>query len=370
MSIKLGIDAKWYFNGPPSGRVVVRNIIDSLIQLKDEEVQISLFIEASDFQSALDYFPKDVGLIKVGALPNFLSNMFLLPKLAKKFDLDVVLFQNFGSFSSSGFKKVVYIHDVLFLDYPEFYSKKELIYFKLMPFLAKGSKALITISNSEKKRLINHKVLNPELIDVVYHGIDSKFKTLSSYSDSEISNLNEAYSLPERYILYVGRINIRKNLTNLVRALSLIEDKELKLVIVGKVDSKSVDIEKVINDNSLSERVIFTGHVSDEDLYKIYARAFIFCFPSFAEGFGLPPLEAMSCGVPVVVSTETCMPEVCGDAALYIKPTDHLDIAEKINSLVGDNALYQMMKDRGLSHVEQFTWNRSAESIINIVKRI
>ena len=117
----------------------------------------------------------------------------------------------------------------------------------------------------------------------------------------------------------------------------------------------------------MDDRVHFLGHVPDEDLYAIYARAHTFCFPSFAEGFGLPPLEAMKAGIPSIVSDRTALPEVCGDAAIYIDPDSALDIAYKINLLNNDEPYYESMKERSLLHSKKFSWKSAAENILNII---
>lgn len=367
--IKLGIDAKWYFEGPPSGRMVVKSLIDRLIYIHDPELELYLFVNQNHYESAVKYFPGFVHIVPVKMLTNLVSNLLVIPRIGDKMGLDVLIFQNFGTLFKTKFKSIVYIHDVLFLDYPEFYSAKELLYFKLMPFLAKRAQQIITISDKEKSRLIAHKVAANDHIDVVYHGVSSDFRELDTYSAEEISSLNKMYKLPDRFVLYVGRINIRKNLLNLVKAFSLLEDQQIKLVIVGKADHKNIDFNGLIDKLALKERIVLTGHVSDEDLCLMYARATVFCFPSFAEGFGLPPLEAMRCGVPVVVSNATCLPEICGDAALYAAPDDPSAIAQQINILLNKGHIHQAMTVKGKAHVSSFTWDRSAKSIIDVVKR-
>jgi glycosyltransferase involved in cell wall biosynthesis len=147
----------------------------------------------------------------------------------------------------------------------------------------------------------------------------------------------------------------------------LLSDKAIKLVIVGKPDHKNIDVTDYIAENGLTERIIFTDYVSQEDLYLIYAQSYIFCFPSFAEGFGLPPLEAMQCGIPVVVSNTTSLPEVCGEAALYINPDDPNDIAEKLDMLLNDNKLYKEKQEQGFENSVKYSWDKAAANILHIV---
>lgn len=365
---KIGIDAKWYFEGPPSGRVVVRNLVDNLVGLKQNCFEIYLFIDKRFVSDAEKLFKDRVTIVPVLAKPNILSTSLLIPIKANRLNLDIVISQNYGSLIRAKYYKLVYIHDVLFLDFPEFYSKIEQLYFYPMINLARKADSLITISNSEKDRLVKNKIARKEQIDVVYHGLNNKFIPINRYEQSEILEIENKYNLPNKFLLYVGRINIRKNLRNLLEAFLLVRDKNLKLVIVGKVDHKHLDTQKFIQDNNLCESVLFTGHVPDDELYLIYARAFLFCFPSFAEGFGLPPLEAMKCGVPVIVSNTTSLPEVCGDAGIYVDPCQPKEIALAIDMLSDDDDFYQKKREQSIQHAEKFSWSTAANEILEIAK--
>jgi glycosyltransferase involved in cell wall biosynthesis len=241
------------------------------------------------------------------------------------------------------------------------------MYFKKMKHLAAKADMIITISNSEKERLVKNKVADASKIAVVYHGINHEFKALKDYPGEIVNVFNLKYQLPKRYLLYVGRVNIRKNIAHLVSALNLLEDKDIKLVIAGELGSDIEILKDHIKAEGLMHRIILTGHVSEEDLHLFYANATVFCFPSYAEGFGLPPLEAMQCGIPVIVSQRTAMPEICGDAAVYIDP-DHIEnIAEKINFLLNDINLYNRKVTEGIDHAKKFSWQISANRILKLI---
>lgn len=139
------------------------------------------------------------------------------------------------------------------------------------------------------------------------------------------------------------------------------------MIISALAAKRFILLKDHIQAEGVSHRVILTGHIPEEDLYLIYANATVFCFPSYAEGFGLPPLEAMQCGVPVVVSQRTAMPEVCGDAAIYIDPDYPGDIAEKINCLLNDKILYQKKVLEGIDHAKKFSWEVSANGILKLI---
>jgi len=368
--IKIGIDAKWYFNGPASGKVVVENLVNHLIMIKDERIDLYLFIDQDYRDIASGIFPEHIHIIYLRARPNLLSNLFLVPYYARKYKLDVVLSQNFSTFLPGSFLKISYIHDFLFLDYPQYYSKTELLYYKPMAYLAKIAGHIITISNSEKERMIKHGIGSDKKISVVYHGLNDNFKVKDAFSPEDTARVRLEFGLPDQYLLYVGRINIRKNLLNLLLSLKFVDDKSIKIVIVGEKEHKNIDITSLIEQENLQHRVIFTGHVAEKDLYVIYANATVFCFPSYAEGFGLPPLESMKSGIPVVVSNRTSLPEVCGEAGSYIDPDDPADIAEKINLLINDPEFYSLKTKLSLEQAQKYQWSSAAEQIIEIIQKI
>ena len=365
--LRVGIDAKWFFEGPPSGNMVVKNLVDEMVKNNKDRFSIYLFINRKFRSQALAHFPADVKLIFLPRVPNLISNLFILPFAALYYGLSIVLFQNFISVWPTGLFKIAYIHDVLFLDYPQYYTKPELFYFRNMKRLAARANMIITISDTEKQRLINNNVVVKNDIAVVYHGINKNFKPLSAYPSDLIDQVKEKYHLPDKYLLFVGRVNTRKNLINLVKAMPLLNDGTIKLVIVGEHNNSNEQLENYIAAEGIADRIIFTGHVPEDDLYLIYAKATVFCFPSYAEGFGLPPLEAMQCGVPVVVSNRTAMPEICGDAGVYINPDDVADISLKINSLLNNKFFYDEKVINGLNHTRGFVWEKAANEILTLI---
>lgn len=366
LKIRVGIDAKWYFDGPPSGHMVVKNLVDEIIKAGDDRVELCLFLISKNKKKAKAHFPEHIRLIFLPGIPNLLSNLFLLPLMTLLYDIDVVLFQNFGSAWPARALKIVYIHDVLFLDYPQYYTKAEVGYFKQMVRFAANVDQIITISNCEKERMHKHG-LNASLgINVVYHGINGAFKPLHTYSDDEIIALEQKYNLPQAYLLYVGRVNVRKNILGLVKALNLLRDFDHKLVIAGERGTYP-ELDEYISTTQLEDRIIFTGHIPEADLRSLYARAKVFCFPSYAEGFGLPPLEAMQCGVPVVVADRTSMPEVCGYAACYANPDDEKSMAKQIELLLSNPDKYNEKVDQGLKQAAKFSWSKAANEILTLI---
>jgi glycosyltransferase involved in cell wall biosynthesis len=366
--MKIGIDAKWYYSGPPSGVNVVRNIVDNLIKNNNED-EILFFLSNKDIHLIEDFKKKinnkkNISFKFITGKVNIITNMIIFPFYFYRKGLDAILFQNYvpiwGGYKT---KYVNYVHDFLFLDYPQYFTKIEKIVFQLMIRSVKKAKHTITISQSEKDRIIEHSKISPGRISYVYHGLDAMFY---ERSDDNKANIIKKYNLPKKYILYVGRINIRKNLKTLIESFSLIKQ-NIELVIVGKEDNHGLNIDNEIKKLRIENKVHKIGHLPDNDLAEIYSAATLFVFPSYAEGFGLPPLEAMKSGVPTIVSNSTSLPEACGDAALYFDANNKFELASKIDFMLTNPDAYNDYKMKGIKKSNEFSWDKSVSNILAIL---
>ncbi|MFZ5947110.1 MAG: glycosyltransferase family 4 protein [Stygiobacter sp.] len=363
--MKIGIDAKWYFEGPPSGKMVIQNIVDELLRRKILH-KIYLILDKKFVDKKELFVGENIYPIFIWGRNNLLSNVFLMPFIARKYKLDIVVYQNFSSFFGKH-KKIAYIHDILFKSHPQFYTMKEKLYFLPLKLLANMSDSIITVSENEKKRLIKYGYKKP--IQVIYHGVSELFKPKELFSHDYLNKVKIKYKLPEKYLLYVGRLNVRKNIANLFKAISLLNSSQ-KLVIVGKEDWKMFDFNAMLNNLKIRDKIIFTGSISNEELSAVYSMSSVFIFPSFAEAFGLPPLEAMASGIPIVVSNATCIPEICGDAGYYVNPNSPEEIAEQIILAINDNELKKKRIELGLRRAAEFTWEKTVDKIIKLCESI
>jgi glycosyltransferase involved in cell wall biosynthesis len=364
--MKIGIDAKWYFTGPISGRVITRNLLNELVD-SYPEVEWHIFLKNSDrkFQRPFDAFNAKVHYIWGGL--NMLSNLLVLPKLARKLRLDATLFQTFNPLGQDS-HSVVFIHDVLFTDYPQYFSWQEKLYFRPLKTTVRTAARVITTTDYVRQQLINFGYRKKEQpIDLAPCGVSGKFKPLPQQNTELVNTVKEKYKLPEKYILFVGRLNERKNVQSLIRAMEFLNDEKIYLVITGEKDWKVPQLKNLIEEKHLASRIIFTGAVNDDELPVIYALSRVFCFPSFAEGFGIPPLEAMASGIPVVVSETTAMPEVCGVAAIYIDPYDPRQIAKAIANLLENQSLREQKIHQGLEWAKNYTWKRMAAAVMQSI---
>lgn len=361
------IDAKWLFDGPVSGKVVIENIINQLESNYIDKYQIILLLDSRDKKNKEYYSKKGFGILSIWGKINLLSNMLLLPFYIFSKNIDIGVFQNYVPIFSR-MKTVLYIHDIIYESHPEYFTLVERLYFKPVRYCAKIADFIVTISENEKNRLIEYSYGNEGKITVIYNGVNRLQGQENTESAISISNESLISSLPSEYVLYVGRLNDRKNIYNLIKAFKYVYS-SLSLVVVGKKDWKNEKLDQAIESDN-NDKVYFTGYVTDDELIQLFTKASIFAFVSFEEGFGLPPLEAMTFGLPVVVSSTSCIPEVCGDAGIYVDPTDEKSIAEGINKIYEDEQLRKKKIEAGYRQVEKFTWEKSVNRLTKLIDGI
>lgn len=256
--------------------------------------------------------------------------------------------------------QVVSIHDVAALDHPEWMTKKFSAWYRyLTPKLVARVKRVITCSEFTKKRILHHCPGVAEKISVIYLGADKVFRPVSPV---DVAAAVYELQLPStQYILALGSLEPRKNLKNLLdawRAMQGTVDSNVWLVLAGAKGKAAIFANGAVGE--LPPRVYLTGHVADRLLPALYAGAICSAYVSLYEGFGLPALEAMSCGTPMLTSNSTSLPEVVGDAALTVPPTDVNAIASGLLRIVGNSHLRAQMREKGLQRAALFSWERAA----------
>ena len=265
--------------------------------------------------------------------------------------------------------QVVTIHDVVPLDHPEWLNPRFAKWYQfLTPRLARRVRHIITISEFTRQRIQYHMRVPREKISVIPNGVDVRFNLQAA---SSLESLHTALGLPYRsYVLYVGSLEPRKNLKGLIEAWRRLQDQlpdDLWLVICGAKGPSRIYADQD-DQADLPPRVHFTGHVPDHLMPVLYARAEFFVYPSVYEGFGLPPLEAMACGVPVITGNRTALPEVVGEAGYTIDPGDTDEIAEAILRLADDTALRQDLALAGMKRSYAFSWEATARQTISVIR--
>jgi glycosyltransferase involved in cell wall biosynthesis len=200
-------------------------------------------------------------------------------------------------------------------------------------------------------------------------GVDGHYRPVGS---EKVAAVSEKYRLPDDYILYVGSVEKRKNLLRLLQAYAYLRDRgeTCPLVIVGIQRLNNVDVVAMLQELGLQRSVILAGYVADEDLPALYSGADLFVFPSLYEGFGLPPLEAMACGAPVVCSNAASLPEVVDDAALMVDPHNVEQLSEAMRRVLASRGLQDDLRARGLGQAKRFTWERTARETIAVYREV
>jgi len=283
------------------------------------------------------------------------------------FKADVVIFPNFISWSSL-FKKrrVAVVHDLAFIKYPDFINPKNLKYLrKQLGKSIKRSSAIVAVSEFTKSDIINNYKISADKVFVVYNAVDHvRYNPSASGS---VDDMRNALNIDGEYILFVGNIEPRKNITGMLEAYSQsFNEHRLQLVIAGAKGWNDADIHSK-KDTLKDLPISFLDYVDEAHLPALYAGAKLFVYPSFYEGFGLPVLEAMACGCPVVCSNTSSLPEVAGQAATQVSPDDPTAISQAIIELANNEELRNQHIKMGLEQAQKFSWQSSAAELSNLI---
>jgi glycosyltransferase involved in cell wall biosynthesis len=266
-------------------------------------------------------------------------------------------------------RQVCTVHDLIPLDHPEWFNPRFVALYRwLMPRLMARLQHIIAISQFTKQRLVHLFSLDPDKITVIPNGVDQSFRPAPP---DRIREVRQTLGLGQKpYVLCVSSFEPRKNLKGLLAAWAALPASirnDFQLVLSGARGSS-----KVFGDSGIGEPppgAVFTGYVAQQDLPALYSGAEIFAYPSLYEGFGLPPLEAMASGVPVVTSNTSSIPEVVGDAGVLVDPTDIESFRDGLQRLMTDEQLRNDFASRGLKRARQMSWDRTADETWHILKR-
>lgn len=308
----------------------------------------------NDIAQELDV--KIIGRIKKGIIWEQVELPILLrkyknPLLINLCNLAPILYRN----------NIVSVLDLSFYLHPEWFSYTfSSLYNFFIPKAVSKAKHVITISKSSKNDIIKYFNVEEKKVDIVYPSVSNQFIN---------PPVTKGANIYGKYILAVSSIDPRKNFIGLIKAYKACKFTDTKLLIVGsehKVFANSEIKAEVANDKN----IIFTGYINDDELVNLYQNALVFAYPSFFEGFGIPPLEAMACGCPTLVSNTTSLPEVCGDASLYVDPNDINSIKEGLENIFNSNELRADLIDKGYKQILKFNWYQSAMHLNKIISSL
>lgn len=365
--MKIGINGRFLAAKRTGVQRAAYNLIKALV-LADRENQFFLFT-AQDQVGNPDWAYDNVTVvpsrIREGeSIRNHIWEQFTLPRLAAKHKVDILHSPaNLAPFFYSG-NSVVHIHDLCFVVNPQWYSFSfRTLYNLIVPRLARRAAKVITNSNNSRNDLLQFFGLSADKVSQVYWAVDDLFT-----QPREVPSAAATAGMPVDYILYVGSLEPRKNIGTLLEAYELLRnsdpDLKTKLVLIGGESPLFAEVRLKVK--QYKEDVIFKGFVNDTMLREYYRKARLFVYPSLYEGFGLPPLEAMASGVPVVTTNTSSIPEVVGDAALMVSPLNVPQLAETIGRVLRDPVLWQDLSERGYAQVKRFNWARVARNTLAV----
>lgn len=385
--MRIGIDATCWANPRGYGRFT-RHMLTALLEL-DTVNEYVFFMDS--FMAESQDLPDGVErrVVKLSAAPTqaasaegrrSISDMLRMGRAVAREPLDVFFYPSVYTYFPvfSRVRKIVAIHDVIAEKYPEliFSSRKSRFFWDLKTRLAIWqSDMVMTVSEFSKQGIVEHFGLDPRRVAVVSEGSADAFYPLHDRQRIATVLARHGMQPDTRFILYVGGIAPHKNLAVLIEAFDLLagegRHEDVRLVLVGDYENDVFLIDQQIrgrmHDPALRKRVTFTGYIPDDDLNALYNAATVFVLPSFCEGFGLPALEAMSCGTVVIGSDTTSIPEVVGEAGLFFDPHDAHILAAHLDAVLGDDELREELEHRSLERAATFSWRRSAEDTLRIL---
>lgn len=354
------------------------------------------FHDLSDRIPAFNYPNVEIIRLKCpNKLLNFCFHFFNWPKIDKRLGVDIFLMPNVNFISlSKNCRSILTIHDLSFLKNQEFFTIKRRLWhwFINIQSLTDRFDKIVAVSENTRRDVVELLKINPDKVELVYSGISEEFRRLNfeyevagieampdlekkEVMDSDLKvilKVKRRYDLPEKFFLYLGTIEPRKNVAGLIRAYNIFRDYDYgdhKLIIAGARGWKSKNIFSEWKKSKYQRDIIFLSYIDERDKVFIYNLASIFIFPSFYEGFGFPPLEAIACGTPVITSFNSSLNEIVGEGALLVDPSRPVDIALAMKEIVQGNFYYDVV-NTGKKIKEKYNWDNTGREVLKIIKTL
>ncbi len=375
--MKIGIEAQRLFRKKKHGMDMVALELIRNLQQTDHENEYLIFVKPDEDDTVL----KETANFKIiqlegGAYPMW--EQFALPKAARQYGCDILHCTSNTAPVNCSIPLVTTLHDIIYMESSYFkiltgsatpYQKFGNAYRKLVvPRVVKKSSRVITVSHFEKKRIGEFFGMKDDnRLQAVYNGVSRHFKPVTD--EAELKRVKEKYHLPDRYFFFLGNTDPKKNTRGTLQAFSDFLKQTGADYTLVMLDYDRSELEKIlleIGDQQLINKIVLTGYVVNTDLPAIYCQSTIFLYPSLRESFGIPMLEAMACGVPVITSNTSSMPEVAGDAAMIIDPFKPADITAAITSLYNNYELRKQLISAGLIQAAKFSWQAMAQEVLKI----
>jgi len=380
--MKIGIDGHRLFRRRKHGMEIVTIELIKNLQVFDKENQYFIFVEPDEDRDCIKETENfRIVNIKVGSFP--IWEQVALPFYASKYKCDLL---HCTSNTAPIFLKIpliVTIHDMIYLEKSYFkiidnqgtnYQRFGNTYRRfIVPKIAKSAQKIITVSDFEKHRINEYFHFLPEnnKVIAIYNGVNEYFRKIEDFE--ELKRIKSKYSLPDEFILFLGNTDPKKNTTNVIKAyFEFLKSNpgNIKLVIVDYQLDQLKKLLYEIGNHELAGNIHLTGYVVNVDLPAIYSLSKMFLYPSLRESFGIPLLEAMRCETPVITSNTSAMPEVTGDAAYFIDPTNPRKIAKAIFDIINNNILKSDLIKKGYNRSKEFNWQQTSKNVLNLYNSI
>ncbi len=377
--MKIGFDIRTLMDAKYSGvSEYTLNLVKALLDNDQKNEYVLFYNSYCDVSSRLPSFNQKNVRVEKKSYPNKVFNYLLQkglnwPKVDRLLKVDLFFMPHLNFISLSGqAKSVITVHDLSFLRYPEFFSWRKNFWHRMLGIrrLLHKFDRIVAVSESTKADVIDLCSIPPEKITVIRSAINPMFVNSRIESDRAIK-IREKYKLPKQYLLYLGTIEPRKNIEGLIGAYDIFRSNNQgssinKLVLAGGWGWKSGSVKSAWRNSNYRNDIIFLDYIDADDRPYIYRSASLFIYPSFYEGFGFPPLEAMSCGVPVITSASSSLPETVGRGALLVDPYNITDIANAMAEVLNNNNLRLNLKNQGLIQAERFNWQNTAQKYLEL----
>ncbi len=384
---RIGIDIRCLAEGRRTGvEEYTLNLLAHLFEIDKENEYVLFFNSFRSSKTDFSWLKKySNASLKKFSFPNKLLNFLFWyldwPKIDRMIGgADIIFMPNiiFGSVSRKT-KLILTIHDLSFERYPETFSRKRRLWhiFINTRKICRRADRIIAVSDSTKNDLESLYKIPSEKIQTIHSGISDKFRIIDR-NDEKLIKVKEKYNLPYKFILYLGTIEPRKNIVGIIKAFdqlqkfaeknNLEEISKYKLVIAGSKGWMPKKIFSEIEKSACRDKIIRASFIADEDKEYVFNLASLFVYPSFFEGFGFPSLEAMRCGVPVIVSNNSSLPEVVGRAGILIDPDKPGEIYAAMKEIISNRELKEKLVAEGLKQAEKFNWKKTAEEFLEVLK--
>lgn len=375
--MKIGIDIRLIGKKRTGDEVVIFNLVREMAKLSTDH-EFKLFTEVTD-EKILNEISEQLGIterknfeiISIQTKNRYSWNFWALQRYLRKNPVDVYHTQYITPFFvPKEIKIVTIIHDISFNFFPKFIKLSDLVFLRtLIPLSIGRADKIVGVSRFTRDEIIKYYKTEASKVDWIHNSIGEEFIG-NEISEEELNRVREKYNLPEKFILYVGTLQPRKNLPMLIEAYSEIKDKlgNIKVVIGGNKSAHNFDqrIDEIIKEKNVASEIIFPGFVDEKDKPAIFRLAHVFAFPSLYEGFGIPPLEAMSQGVPVVCSDISSLREISANGAIYFDLKNLDDFSKKLYDICMDNSLREELIREGKNRISFFSWKNSASKMLAI----